>query len=226
MESKIVSGKFLASTAEVNVECGFVPDYIEAFSALGGTEIKYEWFKVLYDYCIAALGRFGFVTDGAPAHVAAATNGFRPYDTSVESVVLPAPDGDGYVKAASIADYDDTEAAYTARDLSAGVEVLGSVVRPTTHNGFVYECIVTGGAGVTEPTWPTKVGDTVSDAGVNTWICREERVVRTGVKGFTVGATICTDGEYWVFKAELHDRYNDMGDADVENPVTFGDHMR
>lgn len=219
--SKIVSGKFLASTAEVNVECGFVPDYIEAFSALGGTEIKYEWFKVLYDYCVAALGRFGFVTDGAPAHVAAATNGFRPYDTSVESVALPAPDGDGFMKATSIADFDATEAAYTARSVTA----LGSVVRPTTHNGFVYECTNNVGAGA-EPTWPTKVGDSVTIVGGDTWICREERIVRTGVKGFTVGATICTNGEYWVFKAEKHDRYNDMGDADVENPVTFGDHMR
>ena len=222
MNTEVVSGKFLASTAAVNVECGFVPDYIEAFSALGGTEIKYEWFKVLYDYAIAALGKFGFVTDGAPAHVAAATNGFMPYDTSVETVLLPAPDGDGYQKAAAIADYDVTEAAYVARTAA----VLGTVVRPTVHNGFVYECTVTGGAGVTEPTWPTKIGDTVSDAGVNTWICRDERVVRRGVKGFTVGATICTDGEYWVFKAEKHSRYNYMGDADAENPVTFGDHER
>jgi hypothetical protein len=222
MESKIVSGKFLASTAEVNVECGFVPDYIEAFSALGGTEIKYEWFKVLYDTAAAALGKYGFVTDGAPAHVAAATNGFRPYDTSVESVVLPAPDGDGYMKAASIADYN-IATTYTARSVTA----LGSVVRPSTHNGFVYELITaSGGAAGAEPTWPTKVGDTVTATSTDVWICREERVVRTGVKGFTVGATICTDGEYWVFKAEQHDRYSYMGDADVENPVTFGDHMR
>jgi len=221
MESRIVSGKFLASNAAVNVECGFVPDYIEAFSALGGTEIKYEWFKVLYDYAAAALGKFGFVTDGAPAHVAAATNGFMPYDTSVESVVLPAPDGDGFLKATSIADFDAAEAGYTARTIAA----LGSVVRPTVHNGFVYEQTTHVGAGV-EPTWPTKVGESVTIAGGDTWICREERIVRTGVKGFTVGATICTDGEYWAFKAEKHDRYNYMGDADVENPVTFGDHMR
>ena len=162
----------------------------------------------------------------SPTPLGSANAGFIPYDESIESVVLPAPDGDGYVKAASIADYDDTEASYVARDLSAGVEVLGSVVRPTVHNGFVYECIVTGGAGTTEPTWPTKVGDTVSDEGVNTWICREERIVRTGVKGFTIGVTLCTAGEYWFFKAELHDRHNYMGDARIENPVTFGDHMR
>lgn len=223
MNTEIVSGKFLASTAEVNVECGFVPDYIEAFSALGGTEIKYEWFKVLYDYCLAALGKYGFVTDGAPAHVAAATNGFKPYDTSVESVMLPAIDGDGFQKAASIADYNPLTTYTIPRTIGA----LGQVVRPTTHNGFVYENTnCWGGAAGAEPTWPTKVGDSVTATSGDIWICREERVVRTGVKGFTVGATICTNGEYWVFKAEKHSRYNYMGDADVENPVTFGDHMR
>jgi len=225
MSTEIVSGKFLASTAAVNVECGFVPDYIEAFSALGGTEIKYEWFKVLYDYAAAGTGMYGFVTDVAPAHVAAGTNGFIPYDTSVESVLLPAPDGNGYMKASSITVYSGTTdysgAGYSARSATA----LGTVVRPTTRNGFVYECTTNGGTDATEPTWPTVPGDSI-DGGNNVWICREERVVRTGVKGFTVGATICTDGEYWVFKAEKHDRYNYMGDADVENPVTFKDRER
>lgn len=225
MSVEIVSGKFTASTAAVNVECGFIPDYIEAFSALGGTEIKYEWFKVLYDYAAAGTGMYGFVTDGAPAHVAAATNGFIPYDTSIESVLLPAPDADGVVMAPTCIDYN-AATTYVARDLSAGVEILGSCVRPTTHNGFVYECVVaSGGASGAEPTWLTVVGGrTVAGSG-DEWICRHERVARRGVKGFTVGATICTDGEYWVFKAEKHDRYNYMGDADVENPVTFGERM-
>lgn len=224
--SKIVSGKLTVGAVAVNVECGFIPDYVQAISAIGGTEITFEWWKVLYDTVAAAKGKFGFVTSIAPAHVAAATNGIIPYDTSIESVLLPAPDSDGVVMAPSIADYSTTT-TYVARDLSAGVEVLGSVVRPTTHNGFVYECIVaSGGAAGAEPTsWGTTVGGrTVAGSG-DEWICREERIARRGVKGFTLGATICTNGEEWVFRAEKHDRHADMGDADVENPVTFGERM-
>jgi len=222
MESKIVSGKFQVGAVACNVECGFVPDYVRAIAAIGGAEVAFEWWKVLYDYVLAAKGKYGFVTDAAaPAHVAAATNGIIPYDTVVETVQLPAPDGDGYKKAQSIATFDATEAAYTARTITA----LGSVVRPTVRNGFVYEQITHVGAGA-EPTWPTQLGDTVTIGGGDTWICREERVCRRGVKGFTVGATICTDGNEWVFKAELHDRYGDMGDADTENPVLFKDHDR
>ena len=226
MEAKIVSGKLTVGDVATHVECGFIPDEIKLISDLGGAEKHYKFAKVLYDHAAAATGKYGYDLVDSPAPLTDADNGFIPYSTSVESVVLPAPDGDGYVPAASIADYDDTEASYVARDYSAGVEVLGSVVRPTVHNGYVYECIVTGGAGGTEPTWPTVIGETVSDGGVNTWICREERVIRRGVKGFTIGATLSVDGQYWWFKAEKHDRHTFMGDADVENPVTFGGHLR
>ena len=225
METKTVSGKLTVANVATHVECGFIPDEVQLISDLGGTEKHYKFAKVLYDHAASLTGKYGYDLVDEPDPLLTADTGIIPYDESIESVVLPAPDGDGYVKAPAIADYDDTEAAYVARDLSAGVEVLGSVVRPTVHNGFVYECIVTGGAGGTEPTWPTKIGDTVSDDN-NTWICREERVVRTGVKGFTIGVTLCTAGQYWFFKAELHDRHNYMGDARIENPVTFGDHMR
>ena len=226
MSVEIVSGKLIAANGvATHVECGFIPDHIQLIKDLGGTEKHFKFMRVLYEHAVTATGKYGYDIDGVPANLAGADDGFIPYDTDIDSVLLPAPDGDGVVPAASIADYDDAEAAYVARDLSAGVEVLGSVVRPTVHNGYVYECIVSGGAGVTEPTWPTKVGDTVSD-NANTWICRAERTVKRGVKGFTIGATLSIDGQYWFFKAEKHDRFNFMGDADVENPVTFGDHMR
>lgn len=223
MESKKVSGKFQVGNVACNVECGFIPDYVKAISAIGGAEIMYEWWKVLYDTVAAAKGQYGFVTSVAPAHVAAATNGIIPYDTVVETVQLPAPDGDGYRMAQSIATYA-IGTTYTVRSVTA----LGSVVRPTTRNGFVYECInASGGAAGAEPgTWPTQLGDTVTAGSGDIWICREERVCRRGVKGFTLGATICTDGEEWVFTAELHDRHADMGDADSENPVLFKDHER
>ena len=54
-----------------------------------------------------------------------------------------------------------TARAYTA----------GNLVVPTTANNYIYRCSVAGTShAVTEPTWPTTVGGTVTDNGI-TWIC-------------------------------------------------------
>lgn len=50
---------------------------------------------------------------------------------------------------------------------------VGAYVRPTTANGLRYEQTGTAGtSGGSEPTWPTTVGNTVSDNGM-TWTCRQ-----------------------------------------------------
>lgn len=218
--SNIVSGHFTASTAAVNVECGFVPDYIRAIAAIGGTEVSFEWFKVLYDNVVAAKGKYGFVVDAAaPAHVAAAINGFIPYDTSAIGVKVSSPVPGAKDVFASVSDWAKGT-SYSTGERTA--TTIGTIVRPPTHNGFVYELTTDTGDGTSEPSsWPTVPGETCTDGGSNIWTCREEVVAQRGVKGFTVGATICTDGNEWVFKAEKHDRYTAMGDADSDNPVTF-----
>lgn len=48
---------------------------------------------------------------------------------------------------------------------------LGDVVRPTTRNGYNYECTTAGTSGASEPTWPTTPGNTVND-GTAVWTCR------------------------------------------------------
>lgn len=57
--------------------------------------------------------------------------------------------------------------AYSATVLKGS----SSFVRPTTENGYFYQCTVSGTSdGSTEPTWPTTVGNTVTD-GTVTWKC-------------------------------------------------------
>ncbi len=51
---------------------------------------------------------------------------------------------------------------------------VGDYVRPSTDNGYSYECITAGTSGDTEPTWPTNLGDTVTD-GTVVWQCVEMR---------------------------------------------------
>lgn len=49
---------------------------------------------------------------------------------------------------------------------------VGDAIRPTTRNGYCYECTASSGStGAAEPTWPTTPGNTVVDGGV-TWTCR------------------------------------------------------
>lgn len=56
---------------------------------------------------------------------------------------------------------------------------LGDAVRPTTRNGFNYECTVAGTSDSVEPTWPTTAGLTVVD-GTVTWTARAAKCLSEG----------------------------------------------
>jgi hypothetical protein len=64
--------------------------------------------------------------------------------------------------------------AMPAAAWSAGATArLGQLVRPTTRNGYMYQCTTAGTTGGAEPTWPTTYAGTVSDNGV-VWTLIEE----------------------------------------------------
>jgi len=215
---KVVSGTFIASGSATNVECGFEPDYVELYSALSGTELGFKFFKCLAD--AATSGQYGIAiaNAGDVSVCASAAAGIATYNTAANKVLIESPViGTGKV-AVSVTDWTSSvSTAATARSTTA----IGTVVRPTTHNGRVYECTTAGTSSGTEPTtWTTTVGGTVTDNDV-VFTCREEETIREGCQGFTVGADIATDSEIWVFKAEKHDMTGNLGDADATNPVRF-----
>ena len=63
-------------------------------------------------------------------------------------------------------------------------KTVGQIVRKVTSNGYLYQVVVAGTTGGTEPSWPTVVGTTVVDSGV-TWLC-----IGTSVSIFTAGAAV------------------------------------
>jgi len=207
--------KFTADGSAVNVDLGFVPDYVKAIEGFDDTNPNvYEWWKSLADdedngqYGLTLTGSTGVITVSADAN-----NGIISYEANTTKVKVPAPNGNGEV-AVSVSDFSAGAAQPTARSTS----VPGSVYRPSSHNGFVYECTVSAGVLGTEPTWPTIPGETVSD-GTNTFICRAEKVVNHGGAGVTIGATLSTDGDEWIVIAEKFDRAIDGGDSASYDPV-------
>ena len=66
----------------------------------------------------------------------------------------------------------------------------GSLIKPTSPNGYIYECTFPSTATATQPTWPTTIGATVTDAGGSVWKCIVATGSGTGV-GFSQAVWIC-----------------------------------
>jgi len=214
-----ISGHFIAGDDAVSVECGFIPDRVELYSALGGTELGFVFLKILAD--LETSGRYGIAlaNAGTISVPTTAATGIIPYNgEKTPRVRIPAANGNGYSNAEIYGNYDAT-ADYSSVGTDRSTSVVGTIIRPTTHNGCVYELKTGVATASDEPTWETTPGEETTDTGLNVWICREEDLVNIGSLGFTVGVDICTDGEIWVFTAEKHDEVKDRGDADSADPI-------
>jgi hypothetical protein len=211
---KFNSGQFVADGNAVNVDVGFIPDYVFAVEGLEETNPQtHHWFRSAIDSA-SAEGQFGLLnTGGTMTKHAAAVNGFATYDTTANRLMLPNPAGGDDLAASLPSAFVAGTAQPTARTSTA----LGTVTKPSLglENGLVAECTTSTGVYGTEPTWPTVAGKTVTDDQSNVWTMREEKVENRGVKGFTLGATGQTDSDEWAWFAYAADKVS--ADRDMAN---------
>jgi len=214
--SKMNSGQFTADGNAVNVEVGFVPDFVIAFEGLEETNPDpHFWFRSAED-SLTEDAEFGILLTGSSGVVtkhAAAVNGFATLDTTALRLMLPNPAGGDDLAVALPSAFVAATAQPTARTATA----LGTITKPSlgNENGLVFECTASTGVYGTEPTWPTVAGDTVVDDQTNTWTAREEKNENRGIKGFTLGATGQTDTDGWKWVAFGTDK--ESPDRDMAN---------
>lgn len=215
---KMNTGSFVANGAEVNVDVGYIPDFVVAFEGLEeGTWQLHFWARERID-AASAVGQFGLlVAAGTHSVHAAAINGFAAYDAVAPKQMLPAPNGEGFVAAAMPNPWTEVRSdSATARSTTA----LGGLIKPTAgnENGFIYECHTDGDGGSSEPTWGTVPGELTVD-GTTKWICRESIIKQIGAKGFTLGATGQTNTDEWLWIAFQADKVSPDVDSVGADPV-------
>ena len=200
-----------ADGSAVNIELGEIPDRAILFVNTEATNPDiYFWFRNFVDsdsmHGLLLTGSTGEVT-----RVTTAATGMIAYDSGViigVNVKSPVPGAADVFS--TVADWSSAvSTAATARSATA----VGTIIRPTTHNGRVYECTTAGTSTGTEPTsYTTVVGETVTDNDV-VFTCIDENVAQKSAAGLTVGETTQTNsGEnyLWVERSANH---RDRGDA-------------
>lgn len=217
------TGHFEADGNAVHVDCGWVPDTLIVIfddpdnAAYTATRIDF-WSQEVWAAGVVLDGMYGWtrVHGNAQPNLAAHANtdGFIPYDSNANFVRVMSP-------IPARGEEPTTCVPWTASTVwvARTATIVGSIIRPTVRNGYVYECTTYNAAtGTPEPTWPTTPGLTVAEAvSANVWTCREEKVCRDGAKGFTLQAGSSTDNEWAIFMAFRTDKSKYLGDADEGN---------
>lgn len=203
--------------AAYNLELGFVPTFVHImkYNATHGSVVWLTWYGTPNEddaVVIAGGGIYGHLHTNGAVTEADADTGIQSYDGAKMPQVLvesPIP-AKGDLKVDCF-DFDYHKANSTT-PTERSATVIGTMVRPTTANGYVYECTTTAGAmtSLTEPTWPTNPGDTISD-GSNTWTCREENIVANKGLGITLGQTLAAASIPLFIIAVRGDEYLDLG---------------
>ena len=137
----------------------------------------------LYASFVAALANKEIDWSGDDLRLTAHTSTYSPNAAThdyVDDLSNELSTGGGYTAggvALASATITKTAADSWAQQWAASTAYLvGHIRRPTTGNGFVYRVAVAGTSDSGEPTWPTTIGETVTD-GTVTWTCVGRSVI-------------------------------------------------
>lgn len=203
--ARIKVGHFEADGALIYLPIGFVPSRLLLIDFNTDTNIDFYWWFSSMEQDMASGKQEGIsVLEGVTANLADA-GGITEYDTGTEGPTI-----NDYTVARST--------AATARTAT----VPGTYLRPSTtgtikdgsaaDRHLTFEC-VTAGTGSAEPTWPTAVGEQVTD-GTTVFELVVEPTLRRGYQGVTIAAALMTDGVEMYYEAVLADSDVDHGDVD------------
>lgn len=108
-------------------------------------------------------------------------------------------------------------ASWSVQRANSTAYTVGDIVRPTSSNGFVYQCVVAGTSAGSAPTYPVVIGTTVTDGGV-TWICQGTGVlvVDAADPSWTTGNPGSLTASYLVF-------YKDTGTGSTSPVIALWD---
>ena len=212
---KCVTRILIGSAAAYNLELGFEPNRVEVdLISTATASIFYRWQgrnQQEHATCVTDSTEYGIkITEGVTAVCDTAAKGISLYGGSKTPRVLiesPVP-GKGDI-ATDVNDWAAASTTPTARSAT----VIGTIIRPPTHNGRVYECTTATGTYTTEPTagWSTTIGSVQTDGGSNVWTCREENVTAGKGIGITLGGTLLATTDLFVVRAFVDDDIVDLG---------------
>ncbi len=154
------------------------------------------------------------IAEGVTTICDTTAKGISLYDGSkTQMVLVPSPvPGIGDVKVA-VNDYTVTRSTNaTARSGTA----IGTILRPTVHNNYVYECTFAGTGSAEPDPWPTPPGEAVTD-GTVIFTCRRENIVAGKGIGVTLGATLLASTDLFFVRAYIAEQGDDI--LDIGTPT-------
>lgn len=211
---KCITRILIGSASAYDMELGFEPNRVEVdLLSTAAASIFYRWQgrnQQEHATCVTDSTEYGIkIAEGVTSICDTVAKGISLYAGSKTQRVLIEHPLTGLLEPQSVADYTSTLAeAATARSAS----VIGTILRPTTHNGYVYECSdTTGSAGAAEPDpWGTVPGEETTD-GTLSFTCRVEQITAGKGIGITLGATLLASGDLFVVRAFVDDDIVDLG---------------
>lgn len=216
MVHDLVLIRLKGGAADYNLDLGFIPKFVKVTVMSATNPDVYKWFgEMMEDSSEASASSWEYGikitgSDGIQSYMDTVAKGISAYDGAKTPQVYLTNPGTGLKEKADIADWAAATNYSTGERTATAV---GTVVRPPTHNGKVFELTTDTSTGGSEPSsWDVEPGVTVTDGGGNIWTCRVEEIVANKGLGITLGGTLLENDKIAYVECYRAIRCEDIGD--------------